>query len=90
MLQIRNGEGSRIAANRRRKPERRAVLAQVRGRIEPPGERGNRETTGEGASRKIDKMSLSGPSLVRAERPKLEFLRKRRPDLRSDAAPSAR
>jgi hypothetical protein len=46
------GEGSRIAENRRRKLERHAVLAQVRGPIELPGERGNREKIGKGAGPK--------------------------------------
>jgi hypothetical protein len=58
-LQIRNGEESRIAENRRRKLERRALLTQVRGRHEPPGEGGNREKMGKGAERKSGKMSLS-------------------------------
>ena len=58
--------------------------------LEPPGGRGNREKIGKGASRKMDKMSLSPEGLVRAERPKPEFPRKRRSDLRSDAPPSAR
>jgi hypothetical protein len=69
------------------------VLAHARAPLEPPGERGDREKTGNGASRKMDKMSslaaISAASLVRAERPKLEFLPKRSSDLRGDAAASA-
>ena len=53
------GEGSRIAENRRRKVEGHAVLVQVRGRLEPPGGRGNREIIGKGPGYRADKMSIT-------------------------------